>query len=253
LPPEGYSILPAVFWNWTRADANYIDSWARGLSRPWHRSFHGGHPQLAPFLDDREGVTRVWDERFRALGGGAKFGREILVALQPLHGQQEMWQALATQIAKSPPQWRWWIRRHPAATAQQDAEYAALLSLRQPNVVIDEASAMPLPALLRHVSVLVSLKSGAAAEAALFGVPAVFLHNDARAQFATLLERQQAFVVSAASLLSQIDVLPAVPARPAPPPRLDIWDSLRRLEEMAAEYAQSCGRDSTLPARSAAR
>jgi len=60
----------------------------------------------------------------------------------------------------------------------------SLLSLRMPNVVLEQASLLPLPALLRHMSILLSLASGSAAEAAVFGVPAIFLLDDARGRSA---------------------------------------------------------------------
>jgi hypothetical protein len=237
-PATGYTSLPAVFWNWSESDAAAIRRWAGTLELPWHRSLFGGHTQLAAFLDDSDPAVQAWDERFRGLAGGSEFKREILVALQPISGGRAIWDALAAQVEAAPVHWRWWIRRHPAATPQQDSEYQRLISLRRPNVLVQEASSMPLPALLRHMNVIVSMASGSAVEAAAFGVPALFLSEEARAQFGRLIERGAASVADVRKLNDAIERIGARCARPAvaAPPKLD--DTLLHLEDLAREYAQ---------------
>jgi hypothetical protein len=236
LPARGYSTLPAVFWTWGADEA------ARFASTPWHAAVHGGHSQLTPFLDDQSAVARIWDAHFAAAArGAAVYEREILVALQPIGGRRGVWEALARQIEAAPASWRWWIRRHPSSSAFQDAEHQALLTLHRPNVVVEAASELPLPALLRRMSVLVSLASGAAAEAAIFGVPALFLDPEARGAFPSLFSRGGAELVDVSDLTTRIEELPARPLRPPstpPPPRID--DTLQRLEAMAIDYRRHC-------------
>jgi hypothetical protein len=240
LPPSGYAVLPAVFWHWTQADATHTQSWASRLALPWHRSVHGGHVQLTPYLDDRDPNTLRLDRRFDTLTDGVRYPREILVALQPVSGYRAQWDALATQIEASPPEWRWWIRRHPASRAYQDDEYRRLIELRRPNVIIDGASLLPLPVLLRHIHVLVSRFSGASAEAADFGVPSLFLSDEARGQFGGLIERGIARVVDIAQIHAHIAQLPLLTQRPslASPPELD--STLSLLEAVAPDYRIQC-------------
>jgi hypothetical protein len=149
---------------------------------------------------------------------------------------------LAEQIEGAPRRWRWWIRRHPASTLQQDTEYQRLISLRKPNVVIEEASSLPLPALLRHMSVMVSLASGAAAEAAVFGVPALFLSEEARGQFGSLIERGLASVADVTMLNSSIERIGRRGDRPAAARPPEINATLLHLEDLARVYAQLCAR-----------
>ena len=238
LPQTGYSLLPAVFWNWSESDAAAIARWTATLESPWHRSVYGGHTQLASFLDDRDPAVKAWDKRFGAIAGD--FEREILVALQPIAGYRAVWDTLAAQIEGAPSRWRWWIRRHPASTLQQDAEYQRLISLRKPNVVIEEASSMPLPALLRHMSVMVSLASGAAGEAAVFGVPVLFLSEGARGQFGRLIERGLASVADVRMLNSSIERIGARGDRPAAAGPPEINATLLHLEDLARAYALLC-------------
>lgn len=116
----------------------------------------------------------------------------------------------------------------------------SLLSLRSPNVMIEQAASLPLPALLRHMSVLLSLSSGAAAEAAVFGVPALFLTDDARGPFASLIERGLASVVDVRALNASIARTPKTPTRPATTPSPEIDATLTHLEDIAAEYSRLC-------------
>ena len=241
LPKTGYAVMPAVFWCWSEADAAHIQGWAGTLPAPWPRSLHGGHAQLSPFLDDDSAAVRIWDAAFDAAvdaGAPGPAVREILVALQPLPGHAAVWAALAARIEASPPGWRWWIRRHPAATAAQDAEFGPLLSLAGPRVMIEPAARLPLPALLRRMSVVISLASGAASEADAFGVPALFLSPEAEAMFPDLIARGHAQVVEADTIDASIAALPPTPRRPpsAASPPLD--ETLARLETMAAEYGR---------------
>jgi hypothetical protein len=240
IPDTGYSTLPAVFWNWTEKDAEYIRRWTGTLALPWHRSVHGGHTQLMSFLDDSDPQAQASDAKFNAIGEGASYEREILVALQPVGGDRAQWDALAAQIEAAPPGWRWWIRRHPSSRAYQDAEYMRLVSLRMPNVIVDRASSLPLPALLRHMSVLVSRFSGASAEAAAFGVPAIFLSEEARGQYYGLIGQGLATVINIQELNAEITRLPAVPVRPEPVRQPDLNQTLIHLEEIARDYSQLC-------------
>ncbi len=237
LPKNGYATLPAVFWNWTQRDAADIQHWAGTLALPWHRSLHGGHTQLSPYLDDSVAPTRSGDAKFAALTRRTAFEREILVALQSVGGYRERWEALAAQIEAAPMTWRWWIRRHPASL--DDAEFESLVSLRRPNVLIEESSMLPLPALLRQMSVVVSRFSGASAEAAFFGVPAIFISEEARGQFSDLIDRGFAAVVEIEALNAAIAAMPAVRVRPpttsAPVP--EVGQTLARLMEMARDYS----------------
>ncbi len=240
LPTRGYATLPAVFWSWTKGDAARVDDWANKLEIPWHGAIHGGHTQLAPYLDDQHPMTRSWDARFAAMYGSAAFEREILVTLQPIHGHRAVWDALCSQIEVSPRSWRWWIRRHPASRPEQDVESAPLLALRPPNVLIAEASTLPLPVLLRHMSTVLSLASGAAAEASMLGVPAFFLIDAARHSFADLIERRHAAVIDVGTVNEQISRLDPRPPRPPQNDQPDIGKTLRQLEERAGAYRSVC-------------
>jgi hypothetical protein len=217
-PAKGYSILPALFWCWTQKDADNV-------RHDPHQSLWSAPPQLAD-VSDNAGVFE----------GG--FEREILVALQPIGGHREDWDALAAQIETAPSTWRWWIRRHPASRPDQDAEFGRLLHLRRPNVKIAEASSLPLPALLARMTAVLSLTSGTAMEAAMFGVPAFFLSREAFGPFGALIASGAANVVGMGEIRDRIAGLVAHPVRPVLPAP-DLEAVLARLEKLTEDYKTS--------------
>jgi hypothetical protein len=90
------------------------------------------------------------------------------------------------------------------------------------------------------MSVLVSRFSGASAEAANFGVPALFLSEEARGQFSGLIERGCARVVEISELIDAIARLPATPIRPQLNVAPELDRTLLRLEQIARDYAHMC-------------
>jgi hypothetical protein len=244
LPISGYSTLPGLFWTWSAPDAAQIDRWAATLDLPWHRAIHGGHTQIAACEAD----APRWQEAFERIGVPDAYEREILVALQPVGGQASLWSALADTIAAAPSCWRWWIRRHPASTSSQDAAYGRLLALDQPNVMIEAASDLPLPVLMRRMDALVSLASGAAGEAAAFGVPAIFLSPEALEPFGALIARGDAVMADPDTVIASIARLPTRLAR-AGPVAPAIEETLARIDRLADDYARLCQAASTASPR----
>lgn len=241
LPPNGYSTLPAVFWNWTGRDCENIQAWARTLARPWHRGFHGGHLQISRFFQDAQACRNPSPDTTRKTIAGGHFEREILVALQPIPGNREIWNALASQIEASPMTWRWWIRRHPASLPRQDAEFGRLLSLRALNIAIDGASLLTLPALLERMDVVLSLASGASAEAAMFRVPALFLSRGARDYFGEMIARGEAHIIDVGNTIMEIAGLHSRNKEaPTATPRGDLNACLAQLRTIAGEYSDLC-------------
>lgn len=238
VPENGYAILPAVFWTWTQDDAVPIDSWSRDLKLPWHRSICGGHPQIAAWLDDRNPQTQVADARISELRARNPTRLEVLVALQSTDGYVDKWNELASLIERAPSEWRWWLRRHPYAP-DADKELGRLMSVRRPNVLIDEASSLPLPALLRHMDVFLSMRSGASSEAAMFGLRPIFLSAVARELFPRLFESSKAEIIEDMAVLEER--LREMPHKEKVHSRQpDLPGVLARLEAMAAEYSELC-------------
>jgi hypothetical protein len=235
VPEAGYGILPAVFWTWTENDAAAIEAWAGQLKFPWHRAIHGGHPQIAMWLDDHDPLTRATDAKISDVRAHAVAEREILVAVQTMAGYEEIWNALASLIEAGPPGWRWWIRKHPSTLHLGNLAVGRLLAIDRPNVLVDLPSSLPLPALLRHMDVVVTATSGSAVEASMFGVKTLFLSQDARNFHPRLIEAGDAEIVTDMNGLAQrLRDQPRNPAKGIVQP--DLSGTLSRLRKMADEY-----------------
>lgn len=239
VPAEGYSILPAVFWNWSQTDAKAIDAWANRLQAPWHRALCGGHPQLAPFLEDANRQTQAFDARIADIKKRTAGTFDILIALQDIEGYGPVWDRLADLVRHAPPTWRWWVRRHPVPAYNYGVGIKNLISLNLPNVILEESTTLPLPALLRNVSAVLSLLSSTAVEASYFGHRAVFLTEDARKQFSELFEADHAEVITDMSVLEARLAAMEQELKPLQrtynPPALK--QTLNRLFEMARQTA----------------
>lgn len=201
MPMDGYSILPAIFWTWTEEDAQAINAWADRMEKPWHRALWGGHPQLAEWLNDSSARVREFDLSIANIKQQSDGTFDILVALQDNRLYSAVWDSLADLILSSPSHWRWWLRRHPARAYDGGTGLKRLLTINKPNVLIEQASSFPLPALLRNADAVLSLMSSTAIEASFFGHRPIFLTEDARMQFSQVFEADKADVITDPTLL----------------------------------------------------
>ncbi|HJP68760.1 MAG TPA: hypothetical protein VJ846_07645, partial [Sphingomicrobium sp.] len=237
IPPRGYSTVPGLFWTWSEAEAADIRSWSDSFGQPWHQVIVGGHTQIAAMAEGES--DRIWESAVAATGDPRKYEREILVTLQPIGGKRGLWDELSEEIHSSPDSWRWWIRRHPASTGEQDREFSKLLASCRTAVISGESCQVPLPALLAHMDAQVSLASGAACEAAMFGVPAFFLDQEARDTFPQLLSRGEAELVDVGTLVAAIArASPRIGVQSAD--ILDLECTLDKVDRLALDYRRLC-------------
>ena len=242
IPPKGYFILPAVFWTWSEEDAQAINDWARQLAGPWHQAVWVGHPQLSTWLDDTSLEVRKFDARIGDIKRRSGNGFDILVALQDLEGYGAVWDALADRIESATPSWRWWLRRHPVPAFNRGAGIKKLLALKGRNIIFDEATSLPMPALLRNVDAVLSLMSSTAVEACFFGHRPIFLTEDARMQFFEIFKADKVEVISDMdTLMVHLAALAEVNGRlrQRPHHRTDLKQTLSTLLSMADEYREA--------------
>lgn len=217
IPTGGYSILPSIFWNWSEDDARAINTWAGKLAEPWHRGIWGGHPQLTSWLNDKRSRTASFDDQIARLKQRNSGSFDVLVALQSIDGYGAVWDNLAAAIQSSPVSWRWWLRRHPSPAYNRNENMKTLLDLNRPNLIIEEASSLPLPAILANVDAVLSLMSSTAIEAQYFGHRPIFLTEDARVQLPALFKANGAEVItSTEELLKRLEAMAQNEERPKP-------------------------------------
>lgn len=153
---------------------------------------------------------------FEELSSGQVYERDILIALQPLYGSRPTWEALCAEIRIAPPEWRWWVRRHPLSNElrlphemeQYDFEFLPLLAMDMPNVVVTHAARMPMRDMVRHMSVVISFCSASSKEAAVAGTPAFFLDQRGCREFPALVGAGFVKYVAVQDLNAEIAALP---------------------------------------------
>lgn len=241
VPHGGYSVLPDIFWTWSEEDAGAVNVWAERLEQPWHRGVWGGHPQFAVWLDDADPQTRKFDALITSIKKAHEGQFDILVALQDLDGYSAVWDKLADLINSSPSNWRWWLRRHPVPAFNRGAGIKKLLALKRRNVLLDEATSLPMPALLRNVGAVLSLMSSTAVEASFFGHRPIFLTEDARHQFSEIFKADKADVINDMDALMEHLGTMAQNAGPVERPyhRTDLKHTVSRLLSIADQRTET--------------
>jgi hypothetical protein len=86
------------------------------------------------------------------------------------------------------------------------------------------------------MSAVLSLASGAAVEASMFGIPAFFLIDAARHSFADLIAHGLATIIDVGTVNEEVARVDPRPARPLQNGQPDIGKTLLQLEERAAAY-----------------
>jgi len=238
MPDEGYSVLPAIFWNWTLEETEAINVWASKLPHRWHQAVHGGHPQHAPWFDNSNSRTQAFDHRINAIKASRPGKRDILVALQDMEVHRPYWDVLA-EFIETDSESRWWIRRHPSPYWNNGRSTARVLAIKRPNVILDEATNFPLPALLRHMNGAISVTSGAVVEGSWFGVKGAFLNEDARAIHPGLFSSGKAEVLKTGSEIEAF-LSRSVSGGRGEHALPDISKTLASLDEYASDYRALC-------------
>jgi hypothetical protein len=210
VPPGGFSVLPSIYWNWSRSDALVINTWAHRTAGG-HRAVAGGNLWLASWL--RPGSERGTGYDARVDAALPRDELHILWTLQPgITGPREL--GLLLQASDlSPPGWVWLPRLHPAMTAEERSTIETTLArLPASAAARTAANELPLPALLRRVDAHVTFSSSVTHEAAAMGVPTVLTGEEGVLYFADVVEQGWATPAAAVDAPAAVDVLAALEA-----------------------------------------
>jgi len=174
VPHDGYELLPAFFWCWTDADADAINRWAKPLGGR-HQAVVGGHPWLVLWQSGADQAIKRVESRLQQAGIRDAGKRRVLVTLQYGLAKPEHLGPVLGAMARSPGDWHWWVRLHPAQLGDREMIRRMLSDAGRGDFELDLATDLPLYALLKHVDVHVTHSSNVVVEAAAFGVPTVFV------------------------------------------------------------------------------
>jgi hypothetical protein len=182
IPAGGYALLPRYFWCWTEEDYKSMSAWT-GRSRGAHHTLLGGillqemwkeRSSRAPLEDgDRgDGLVAVYDTRVHALFARHHGQRGLLYTASGFETDEQL-ALLGRAITETAGELFWYVRMHPC---RLDVDQRIASGLRAAGAVtfdIENATSLPLYALLRHVAVHLTESSSTVVEAAAFGVPTV--------------------------------------------------------------------------------
>lgn len=199
VPDRGYDVLPDWFVTWGPLSSANVTRWWPAPTR--HQVVVGGrwdrvHPDATPVVRSapppsasRRLVVTMQDEPFEA---------DVLAA-----------------IAAAPAEWQWLVRPHPASARYAGADAASLAAQLAgagiSNAVVVPADAASLPELLTGAQGHVTWASSSWMDAAMHGVPTVFVHPGAGEQFgaeiASGLARHAPLGRDLATIVQQLDTI----------------------------------------------
>lgn len=171
IPPNGYELLPSIFWVWSETEARAIKKWNPKVSY-FHQSFIGGNPWLDICKEQPE--VFYGSEIYKCIKGIRRAKVKILFCLSGLvdYGVTiPEW--IQKVIRYSPPDWLWLLRLHPCELSERERIRALITQLNPAQVELDMATDLPLPILLQNVDIHITHWSTTTIEAAIFGIPTI--------------------------------------------------------------------------------
>ncbi len=186
---QAFSLLPDRFWVWSDWEADVISRWSRTTSHapvvggnPWNVVWNGSYS--LPGIEDAL-------KRAEAMKARARNAPVILVTLQYGFVPSEQLEPLLRLIALTGEEFVYWVRLHPCMLERRE-EIRSMLCSASRSVELDDATDVPLPALLPHANVHLTHSSSVVIEAAQFGVPSVITTKFGEELFAPLYEARVA-------------------------------------------------------------
>lgn len=168
-PTDGYDLLPDFFWCWSETEADAIRAWQKGRVVR-HEPIVGGNPWLEAWRSQEASLVKQYDEKVAEMIGLTGRRRHVLVTLQFGLRDDELLAPALTLMHTAGEGWYWWVRVHPSMRDQATEVIRALRESNLGNWNVEDASSLPLYALLRHVDVHITHSSSTVLEAQVFGV-----------------------------------------------------------------------------------
>lgn len=163
VPQDGYELMPDVFMVRGSEEEKNIRQWCHNNIQV----IKAGDLWLNEWLDDNNDFVRKYDIIFDKIKKGYK--ATILFTLD----YQSIPDVLILLIKRMPKDILWLIRLHPADLQNINIRKEELNGID--NVNLDDASNLPLHALLRNIDIHITDYSGVVLEAEKFGVMSVIL------------------------------------------------------------------------------
>lgn len=209
IPPEGYKLLPDIFWIWGAREEAVIRRWS-DASNGAHRPLIGGNLFLQTCMDDDNPLVKQIAPEVEKIKIAGKRHALYTIGAETLEQMREILNAIKLSRARN---FHWWVRLHPGFPLRRD-EIKRAFAREGITVEVDKPSVLPLYVLLRHADVLLTRLSSTVIEAAHMGVPSVLAGEDSAIYF----PEQTANRMAVEAILAQ-DIASALEAQCARFPR----------------------------------
>jgi glycosyltransferase involved in cell wall biosynthesis len=172
VPATGYELMPTFFWCWSESEASIIRAWSSQL--PVHHPIVGGNPFLDRWIAGNDETVRAYDRFLTRLKEASRKKVQILYTLNgSTKDEIKTIVDIVEAVNQSGIDSHFWIRLHPIALDQKDLVRQRLAAHGLRNVDVENATTLPLYAILRHMDVHITEFSSVVIEAQAFGVPSV--------------------------------------------------------------------------------
>lgn len=203
VPKDGYTMLPDYFWCWSEDEVEAIQEWSARISSR-HQAFVGGNLASNMFAQEDNDFVMYFDPPIASIKQQHRKAVHVLVTLQGLGLSEVVRQAITRSSTES----FWWVRLHPAMMAERETIREILQKTGNANVNLDDASDLPLYALLRHIDVHLTEWSSTVIEADSFGVPSVICHDEGARLYAEYVASGSAVTAyTCRDLLAAVDAM----------------------------------------------
>jgi hypothetical protein len=177
LPEKGYELLPTIFWCWSEFEASIIKKWSK-RNTSVHQPVVGGNLFLQRWTVSDDVVVRSYDEIMSGLKKNAKDGIYILYSLNGCaENELETMVEIIKGINKSGLRSYFWVRLHPVTIEQKPKVRRILNENGINNFELDNATELPLYAILRHTDIHITESSSVVVEAESFDVPSIVVRE----------------------------------------------------------------------------
>jgi hypothetical protein len=177
LPDKGYELLPKIFWCWSEAEASTIERWSKYHSSV-HRPVVGGNLFINQWLAGDNVVVKDYDKIMVELKASNQDRIHILFSLNG-NTENELIKMIKTikGINKSGLRCFFWVRLHPVTVGQKEDVRKILIKSEINNIELDNATELPLYAILRHIDIHITEFSSVIIEAESFYVPSIVVNK----------------------------------------------------------------------------
>ena len=184
LPKLGYEALPKYYWTWSTEEADLINSW--GNKTAFHKAICYENPWVFVFKDET-----IYKTFFDSISHNLPKNL-ILVSLQSIKFKDL--NHLASIILNTKSKFNWAFRVHPTNINSIQEIKLQLDSFGIENCyIIEEASHLSLPIILKNTLLNITEFSGVCLEASEFGVKTIITCDYGVELYPHLFERKIAF------------------------------------------------------------